>query len=167
MAEKFNVETGIKLEHVPTAGAGAANEEVAAGRITYWFSSLTPARPLIRDGKLVALAVSGTKRLSAMPELPTAAESGVAGYESTLWYGVWAPAATPARVVEKISADIARVLVKEEMARIPRDTFPKVLSVAVSQGILEITVTDTEITLRMPDVPSLGVYQVERKRRLH
>jgi tripartite-type tricarboxylate transporter receptor subunit TctC len=110
MAEKFNVDAGIKMVHLPTAGAKAANEEVAAGRITYWFSSLTPAMPFIRDGQLVALGVSGPKRLATMPDLPTVAEAGVPGYESTLWYGIWAPSSTPGQVIDRIARDVANVL---------------------------------------------------------
>jgi tripartite-type tricarboxylate transporter receptor subunit TctC len=126
MAEKFNVDAGVKMVHVPTAGAGAANEEVIAGRITYWFSSITPALPHIREGRLLALGVSSAKRLSAMPELPTVAEAGLPGFDSTLWYGVWAPAGTPDAVVDKIAKDIARALaapdVRERLAKLSAET---------------------------------------------
>ena len=122
MAEKFKLDAGIKMVHVPTAGAGAANDEVIAGRITYWFSSISPALTHIREGRLVALAVSSAQRVSTMPELPTVAETGIAGFDSTLWYGVWAPAGTPATVVEKISKDIAHALttpdVRERLAKL-------------------------------------------------
>jgi tripartite-type tricarboxylate transporter receptor subunit TctC len=110
MAEKFNLDAGVKMVHVPTAGAGAANDEVIAGRVTYWFSSITPAFPHILAGRLLALGVSSTKRLSAMPEVPTVAEAGVAGFDSTLWYGMWAPVGTPNAVVDTIAKDVARVL---------------------------------------------------------
>ena len=126
MAEKFNVDAGVKMVHVPTAGAGAANDEVIAGRITYWFSSITPALPHIREGRLLALGVSTAKRLSAMPEMPTVAEAGLPGFDSTLWYGVWAPAGTPDAVVDKIAKDIARALaapdVRERLAKLSAET---------------------------------------------
>ena len=126
MAEKFNVDPGVKLVHVPTAGASAANDEVIAGRITYWFSSITPALPHIRDGKLLALGVSSAKRLSTMPELPTVGEAGVPGYDAMLWYGVWAPAGTPVAVVDNISKDIERALaapdVREGLAKLGAET---------------------------------------------
>ena len=126
MAEKFNVDAGVRLVHVPTAGASAANDEVIAGRITYWFSSITPALPHIREGRLVALGVSSAKRLSTMPELPTVAEAGVPGFDATLWYGVWAPAGTPTAVIDKISKDIARALaapdVRERLAKLSAET---------------------------------------------
>ena len=115
MAEKFNVDAGVKMVHIPTAGAGAANDEVIAGRITYWFSSITPALAHIREGRLLALGVSSAKRLSAMPKVPTVAEAGLPGFDSTLWYGVWAPAGTPTAVVEKIAKDIAHALATPDM----------------------------------------------------
>lgn len=116
MAEKFNVDAGIKMMHIPTAGAGAANKEVFEGRITYWFSSLTPALPHIREGRLLALGVSSAKRLSSMPDLPTVAEAGLLGFESTLWYGVWAPAGTSNAVVDTIAKGIAQVLAAPDIS---------------------------------------------------
>lgn len=115
MAEKFNVGAGIKLDHVPTAGAAAGNEAVISGRATYWFSSITPAMQFIRDGRLVVLGVSSAKRLSAMPNVPAVAEAGLPGYDSALWYGLWAPAGTPKAVIEKISKDVQRALATPEV----------------------------------------------------
>ncbi len=126
MAETFNVDAGVKMVHVPTAGAGAANDEVIAGRVTYWFSSITPALPHIREGRLVALGVSSAKRLSAMPDIPTVAEAGLPGFDSTLWYGVWAPSGTPDAVVDRIAKDVARALaapdVRERLAKLSAET---------------------------------------------
>jgi tripartite-type tricarboxylate transporter receptor subunit TctC len=126
MAEKFNVDAGVKFVHVPTAGAGAANDEVIAGRVTYWFSSITPAMPHIREGRLIALAVSSAKRLGTMPDLPTVAEAGVPGFDAMLWYGVWAPVATPRAVVDMIARDVARALaapdLRERLAKLSAET---------------------------------------------
>jgi tripartite-type tricarboxylate transporter receptor subunit TctC len=116
MAEKFNVAAGIRLGHVPTVGAAAGNEAVISGRALYWFSSITPATPHIREGRLVALGVSSAKRLSAMSNVPTVAEAGLPGYDAKLWYGLWAPAGTPKAVVEKISKDVARALVAPDVS---------------------------------------------------
>jgi tripartite-type tricarboxylate transporter receptor subunit TctC len=115
MAEKFNLDAGITMIHAPSAGGTAANEEVAAGRAAYWFSSATPAMPFIRDGRLVALGVSGPKRMAALPAVPTVAEAGVPGFAATLWYGVWAPKATSREVVERIAGDIAAVIGSDEV----------------------------------------------------
>jgi tripartite-type tricarboxylate transporter receptor subunit TctC len=100
---------------VPTAGAGAANDEIIAGRVTYWFSSITPALPHIREGRLLALGVSSSRRVATLPELPTVAEAGIAGFDSTLWYGVWAPAGTAGAVVDKIAKDIAHAIGTPEL----------------------------------------------------
>jgi tripartite-type tricarboxylate transporter receptor subunit TctC len=122
MAEKFNVDAGVRMVHVPTAGAGSANDEVIAGRVAYSFSSITPALPHIRAGRLLALAVSSAKRLSTMPEIPAVAEAGLPGFDSRLWYGVWAPAGTPSAVVHRIAETVGRALavpeVREQLSKL-------------------------------------------------
>jgi tripartite-type tricarboxylate transporter receptor subunit TctC len=128
MAEKFNAGAGIRMGHVPTAGAAAGNEAVISGRATYWFSAITPATPFIRDGRLVVLGVSSAKRLSAMPSVPTVAEAGLPGYDATLWYGLWAPAGTPAAVVSKVSKDVQRAVASAEV----RDQLAKLSAEAVT-----------------------------------
>ena len=110
LAEQFNLDAGIRMKHVPTAGAGAANKEIIEGRITFWFSSLTPALPHIREGRLRALAVSRGKRMAGIPDVPTVAEAGIPGFDAGLWYGVWAPAGTPNAIVDKIAKDVRQVL---------------------------------------------------------
>jgi tripartite-type tricarboxylate transporter receptor subunit TctC len=107
--EEFNLAAGIKAVHVP-AGPGEAIADVVAntlaGRITYMMSPIQFALADIRAGKLVALGVTTKKRSSLLPEVPTIAEAGVAGYDFRIWYGVWAPAGTPANVVDKLATDI-------------------------------------------------------------
>jgi len=126
MAEKFNLDAGIKMIHVPMTGAAEINEAVIAGRSTYWFSTITSAVPHIREGRLLALGVSGAKRMSAIPDVPTVAEAGLPGFDFTLWIGMWAPAGTPAAVVDKIAKDIPRALaapdVREQLAKLSSET---------------------------------------------
>ena len=90
------------------------------GRVTYFFSPISSALPNIREGKLVALGVSTAKRSSALPNVPTIAESGLPGFDYNLWVGLWAPAGTPQDIVDKINADVAKVLampdVRERLA---------------------------------------------------
>ena len=86
---------GIDLQHIPFKGTGPAMTEVLSGRIAALFSNLLTAKPLIEAGKLRALAVSGPKRVAAMPDVPTVAEAGVPGYSALQWYGLLAPAGTP------------------------------------------------------------------------
>ena len=85
------------------------------GRITYFFSPISAALPHVREGKLVALGVSSGKRSSALPNVPTIAESGLPGFDYNLWVGVFAPAGTPADVVDKIARDTARALGTPEL----------------------------------------------------
>ena len=107
--EEFNLAAGIKAVHAP-AGPGEAIADVVANtvadRTTYMMSPIQAALADIRAGKLVALGVTTKKRSSLLPEVPTIAEAGVVGYDFRIWYGVWAPAGTPAKVVDKLATDI-------------------------------------------------------------
>jgi tripartite-type tricarboxylate transporter receptor subunit TctC len=107
--EKFNLEAGIKATHIPARPGEAIADVIAntvAGRSTYMMAPIPLAFADIRAGKLCALGVTTKKRSSLLPEVPTIAEAGVAGYDFRIWYGVWAPARTPAKVVDKLSTDI-------------------------------------------------------------
>jgi tripartite-type tricarboxylate transporter receptor subunit TctC len=94
----------VKLTHVPYRGSGPALTDLVGGHVAIYFSSLPPAVQLIRDGKVRALAVTGAQRAKALPDLPTVAEAGLAGYESVLHYGIAAPAGTPRPIIDKLSA---------------------------------------------------------------
>jgi tripartite-type tricarboxylate transporter receptor subunit TctC len=111
--EKFNLAAGIKAVHVPARPADSIADTIAnaiAGRTTYSMAPISLALPQIRDGKLIALGVSTVRRSALLPEVPTLAEAGVAGFDFPIWYGIWAPAGTPAGVVDKLAKDIRRVL---------------------------------------------------------
>ena len=97
--------------------------EVLSGRIAALFSNLLTAKPLIEGGKLRALAISGPKRVSALPDVPTVAEAGVPGYSALQWYGLFAPAGTPQPVVDKIASMVADALKAPEVAeRLKQDS---------------------------------------------
>jgi tripartite-type tricarboxylate transporter receptor subunit TctC len=108
--ELLKVMTGIQLTHVAYKGAPLAVVDVMAGQIQMAFGALPGALPQIRAGQVRAIAVTTTKRSPSAPEIPTVAESGVPGYEASNWYGVLAPAATPAPVVTRLNGEIARAL---------------------------------------------------------
>ena len=109
-AEKFRVATGIDVVHVPTKGAQEMMVETMTGRTQFGFYPIIAVLPMIRDGKLVALAVSSARRSAALPELPTIAEAGVPGAEFDFWIGLLAPAKTPREIVTKLNNEIARIL---------------------------------------------------------
>lgn len=109
-AEKFRIAGGIDVVHVPSKGVSEANADTTTGRATYWFPAMAAALQDIREGKLLPLGVSSAQRSSVLPEVPTIAESGVVGYDDTIWVGLWAPAGTPASVVDKLAKDVARAL---------------------------------------------------------
>jgi tripartite-type tricarboxylate transporter receptor subunit TctC len=126
--EKFKLAAGIDVAHIPYKGTPEALTDTMAGRIAYFFSPISAALPHVRDGKLIALGVSSAKRSSVQPNVPTIAESGLPGFDYNLWVGVFAPAGTPAEVVEKINRDVNRVLrepeVRERMTALGAEAMP-------------------------------------------
>jgi len=114
--------TGIKLRHAHYRGSPPAMNDVVAGHVHMMFSDPVTGTALAKDGKVRAIAVSSKDRLSVFPELPTIAEAGVPGYEATNWHMVIAPAATPAAIVERLSAEIRAVSaipeIKQQIAKI-------------------------------------------------
>ena len=108
--ELFKRLAGIEITHVPYKGTGPALADLIGGQVQMMFSNLPPAMPHITAGRLRALAVSGATRSAALPELPTISEAGVPGYEVVSWVGLLAPAGTPAGRVERLDAEVTRVL---------------------------------------------------------
>ena len=114
-ATHFSVEllksmAGIDVAHVPFKGIPEALTDTMTGRVQFFLSPLAIALPLIKDGKLLALAVSTTKRVSVVPDVPTIAEAGVPGYDWGTWFGLLAPAKTPRPIINKLNREITRIL---------------------------------------------------------
>jgi tripartite-type tricarboxylate transporter receptor subunit TctC len=105
---------GVKMLHVAYKGAGPASIALISGEITWMFGNALPSVPLIRSGRVRALAVTGLKRTPALPDVPTVADA-LPGFEATSWYGVSAQGGTPRDVVAKLNQDINRVLQSSEM----------------------------------------------------
>ena len=117
---KFNLAAGIKAVHVPARqGEGIADTiaNAVAGRTDYMLAPFQFALVEIRTGRLRPLGVSTMKRSPLLSEVPTIADAGVAGYDYPIWYGVWTPAGTPARVVDKLAKDIARALAAPDLRK--------------------------------------------------
>ncbi|MBP7566222.1 MAG: tripartite tricarboxylate transporter substrate binding protein [Burkholderiaceae bacterium] len=109
-SEMFADQTQIKLLHIPYKGAGPAMADVVAGHADISIGSVLSALPHVKSGRLKALAVSGSKRQSTMPDVPTMAEAGYPGYEADNWWGVLAPAGTPADVVDTLARAIGDIM---------------------------------------------------------
>jgi tripartite-type tricarboxylate transporter receptor subunit TctC len=111
--EKFNLAAGINATHVPARGSDAIADTIAntiARRTDYALSPIPTTLPHIHAGRLLALGLSSARRSTALPDVPTVAEAGVPGFDFPIWYGIWAPGATPAGVVQTLAEDIARAL---------------------------------------------------------
>ena len=112
--ELFKSMVGVDMLHIPYKGSAPALADIVAGHVALSFSSVSPAVPLVKSGRLKAIAVSTAKRVSAMKEIPTIAEAGVPGYEVQAWNGIAAPAGTPREVVAKLNKAIAEIVATAE-----------------------------------------------------
>ncbi len=113
--ELFKSMAGIDLQHIPYKGSSPALTDVVAGQVVAFIGNMPPTVPLVKGGKLRALAVTTKTRSPLMPELPTIAESGLPGYETVAWFGVLAPAGTPPEIVNRLSQEIAKIAKSPEM----------------------------------------------------
>jgi len=118
--EMLKQRTGAQLDHIPYKGGGPAVTDAVGGQIPLVFTAVASAQQYVRTNRLVALGVPGAKRSSALPEVPTFQESGLAGFDVSSWTGIFAPAATPRPIVERLQSELAVVLqsafVKERYA---------------------------------------------------
>lgn len=108
--ELFKSMAGVDMQHIPYKGSPPALQDVVGGQVTMTFDNITTAWPLAKAGKLRALAVTTAKRSPIAPDVPTLAESGLAGYEVGSWQGVFAPAGTPPDVVKRLNTEIVKII---------------------------------------------------------
>lgn len=113
--ELFRSMTGLSWTHVPYKGAPPALTDLAGGRVEVMFSSLPAAMPLIKSGRIKAIAMSTRARQASLPEVPTVIESGVPAYDVVYWYGVFVPAATPKPVVARLAGEIEQSLKQKDV----------------------------------------------------
>jgi tripartite-type tricarboxylate transporter receptor subunit TctC len=131
--ELFKSMAGVDILHVPYKGSAGARTDVLGGQVQMMFDAVTVMSQHAREGKVKALGTSGTARSSVLPGVPTIAEAGVPGYETTIWLGVMAPKGTPAAVVAKLNAEIGRIVSRQDV----RDDWAK-------QGAVPMTMTPAE-----------------------
>ncbi|MGD9922455.1 MAG: Bug family tripartite tricarboxylate transporter substrate binding protein [Pseudorhodoplanes sp.] len=127
-AERFRVSAGYDAVHIPFKGGAEALAEVIAGRVDYYFCPIATALPHIREGKLLALAVSSKTRAAQLPDVPTTLEAGFPDSDYTLWVGILGPSGTPEAVTEKLNGEMKKALaapaLREKLDRIGVQTMP-------------------------------------------
>jgi tripartite-type tricarboxylate transporter receptor subunit TctC len=126
-AEKFKLGAGIEAQHVPFKGTPEALTDVIGGRDDFFFAPMASALPMVKDGKLVALAVSTAQRSPALPDVPTTLEAGVPNSDYTLWVGLIVPSATPPAIVKRLHDEAVKAVnspeVKTRLASLGADPF--------------------------------------------
>jgi tripartite-type tricarboxylate transporter receptor subunit TctC len=130
--EQFRIAADINVVHVPYKGTQEALIDTIAGRVQYVISPIGPALSFIKDGRLLALAVTGARRSPVLPDVPTVAEAALPGFEFDSWSGLWAPAKTPKAVLNQLSNEVARILalpdIRERMqseGSVPKSSTPE------------------------------------------
>ncbi len=119
--ELFKSMTGLDLTHVPYKGSTLAHPDLISGRTSLMFDTVAAANVQIKAGRLRALAVTTARRSSVLPDVPTMQEAGIAGYETSTWGGLLAPAGTPAATVARLNAEVARILAMPDVRKTFQD----------------------------------------------
>src|SRR5438067_2929087 len=114
-AELFKAMTGTDIVHVPHKASGEMRNSVIGGHVQMAFDAITTMAPNVKAGQVRALGTSAAKRSSVLPDVPTIAEAGVPGYESTIWLGIMAPAGTPKAIVDKLNAEINKAITRVDV----------------------------------------------------
>jgi tripartite-type tricarboxylate transporter receptor subunit TctC len=115
--ELFKAMAGINLQHVPYRGIAQVMPDLLGGRLTMVFGNISAVLPLARDNKVRAMAVTSLKRSASVPDLPTMAEQGFPGFDSTAWFGLMAPAGTPAPIVAKLHGEAVKSLARPDVRK--------------------------------------------------
>jgi tripartite-type tricarboxylate transporter receptor subunit TctC len=140
----FNTLAGVKLVHIPYKGITGAVTDLVGGQLALMFPGSPIALPQAKAGRLRALATTGAKRTAAAPELPTIAEAALPNYEVSLWYGLLAPANTPQAIVQRLHAEVTRIIalpaVREQWASLgaePMNTTPEQFAAFLKNDIVK------------------------------
>ncbi|HVE49678.1 MAG TPA: tripartite tricarboxylate transporter substrate binding protein [Casimicrobiaceae bacterium] len=131
--ELFKAMAGVDILHVPYKGSAGARTDVLGGQVQMMFDAVTVMAQHAREGKVKAIAASGTSRSSVLPNVPTLAEAGVPGYEATIWLGVMAPKATPQPIVNRLNAEIVKIVSQSQV----KDDWGKQGAVAMTMSPAE------------------------------
>jgi tripartite-type tricarboxylate transporter receptor subunit TctC len=113
----FKLRAGVELVHVPYKGSAPAVADLLSGQVQLMFDTVTSGLPQVKAGKLRALAVTTAKRSSAMPDVPSLSETVLPGFDVGTWFGLLAPAATPPAIVQKLNAEIVKIIQQPEVRK--------------------------------------------------
>ena len=138
--ELFKAMAGLDIVHVPYKGSSGARTDILGGQVQMMFDAIPTMAPNVRAGKLKAFGTTGKTRSSVLPEVPTVSEAGVPGYEATIWLGIMAPAATPRPIVERLNAEIRKIVNSADV----RDSWGK-------QGAASMSMSTDEFGQYMKD----------------
>jgi tripartite-type tricarboxylate transporter receptor subunit TctC len=116
--ELFKAMSGTDIVHVPYKSSSSARNDILGGQVQMMFDAITTMAPNVRAGQVRALGTTGLKRSTVLPDVPTVAEAGVPRYETTIWLGVMAPKGTPPAIVDKLNAEIAKVVSRPDVKKI-------------------------------------------------
>ncbi len=115
--ELFKSMASVEIIHVPYKGSSEARTGVMSGQVELMFDAITTMTPIIKAGRVRALGTTGLKRSSVLPEVPTVSEAGVKDYEATIWLGVMAPTGTPKAVIDRLNAEVAKVVARPDVKK--------------------------------------------------
>jgi tripartite-type tricarboxylate transporter receptor subunit TctC len=131
--ELFKSMSGTNIVHVAYRGSSGARNDVLGGQVQMMFDAITTMAPNVKAGQVRALGTTGTTRSTVLPDVPTVAEAGVPGYEATIWLGIMAPKGTPQAIVDKLNAEITKVVNR-----------PDIKAMWAQQGAVPMTMTPAE-----------------------
>lgn len=138
--ELFKAMAEVRIVHVPYKGSSGARTDILGGQVQMMFDAITTMAPNVRAGKVKALGTTGKVRSNVLPDVPTVSEAGVPGYETVIWLGIMAPAGTPQPIVERLNAEITKVVTSPDI----RDAWSK-------QGATAMSMTPAEFGRFMQD----------------
>ena len=131
--ELFKALAGVDIVHIPHKGSGEARTSTMSGQTELMLDAITTMAPIARAGKVRALGTSGLKRSTVMPEVLTIAEAGVKGYETTIWLGIMAPTGTPKPVIDRLNAEITKVVNRADVRKIWGEQGAQPLTMSVAE----------------------------------
>ena len=115
IGEMFNVQAGVKIQHIPYKGSGPAMNDLVGGQVPMSFENPVPIMPQVKAGKLKVLAVTSAKRSAAFPDIPTVSELGLKGFDAQPWYGLLGPAGVPAEITERLNKEVRTILASTDV----------------------------------------------------